>query len=748
MRDETLGPMSNPLLPTMTADLQRPLPVRRRTDLVIVNTGGPGSPRWTIKDPLTLRFHLLRDVDHFVFRQLDGRTSIARIIERFRKQWSPDRLSPEQILNFIGQLRQQGLVLVDRPGQAEGILARRRLPTGRRLAQGLSGLLAIRFRGMDPDHVLTRVLPAVGWMFSTACVVMSLFLMAAALVLFTMESDRFFRELPTFQVLSSPARIAPLLAVIAGVKVLHELGHAFACKKLGGEVRELGLMLLVFTPCLYCNVSDAWLLTSRRHRAAVGAAGIYVELLLATLATFLWLGSVPGSFHSLCLAVMVICSVNTLLLNGNPLLRYDGYHILADLVDVPNLRSRADQLVRGLVWRICCGASLKTHFSGAPLSRALLTVYGIAAGIYSWLVLIAILWMLHRVAETWHLEAAVVIFGAILILGRAAGTVTSFGNGLRSLSAAGQVRPIRPLIAVVLGASACWGLANLTLDRFVRAPLLIRPANEVSVFVTVPGRLLSGSLVPSGKTVAQGETLAALDNPELAGELIQLEGTTQRLTRQLEILEIRRGSRPEAADRIPSVKAALADAEQRLQDRRRDLDRLTIVAPQAGLVLAVPHLPDGRKSPLSREGDPLNPVNAESWLEVGMPLCMIADPRRREAVLYVDQADVSEIVPGLDVELTTSQTAGRRLHGIVTRVAPRPATDLPPLILISGDIAMTFGADGTPVPVSPVHEVRVLIDETELPPLPNQPGSARVNIGREALRDRMVRFLRRTFAFR
>ncbi len=141
------------------------------------------------------------------------------------------------------------------------------------------------------------------------------------------------------------------MLALAVVKVLHELGHALTCKHFGGDCHEIGVLLLFFTPCLYCNVSDAWLFPGKWPRIAVSAAGIAVEVFLAAIATFLWWFSIPGVFNTLCLNIMIVCSLNTLLINGNPLLRYDGYYVLADLLDVPNLGQQS----RWLLGRLLAG---------------------------------------------------------------------------------------------------------------------------------------------------------------------------------------------------------------------------------------------------------------------------------------------------------------------------------------------------------------------------------------------------------
>ena len=117
----------------------------------------------------------------------------------------------------------------------------------------------------------------------------------------------------------------------------------------------MGIMVLVLTPCLYCNVSDSWMLPNKWHRACIGAAGIYVEVVLASICTFLWWVSEPGLFHNLCLNVMFVCSTSTIVFNANPLLRYDGYYVLADLVEIPNLRQKATTILSRKLGEWCLG---------------------------------------------------------------------------------------------------------------------------------------------------------------------------------------------------------------------------------------------------------------------------------------------------------------------------------------------------------------------------------------------------------
>ncbi len=206
--------------------------------------------------------------------------------------------------------------------------------------------MALRLRGVDPNRFLGRVSPALGWLFSWWFVAASFLLMGAALGLVIVHFDTLRLRAPGFSCVFQRYNLLWLAVAVAFAKVLHELWRAATCRHFGGDCHELGLMFLVFTPCLYCNVSDAWMMSNKWRRMAIGAAGMWVEMMLASAATFVWWWTGPGLLNGLCLDLMFVCSASTLLFNGNPLLRYDGYYILSDWLEVPNLREQASGVVR------------------------------------------------------------------------------------------------------------------------------------------------------------------------------------------------------------------------------------------------------------------------------------------------------------------------------------------------------------------------------------------------------------------
>ena len=167
--------------------------------------------------------------------------------------------------------------------------------------------------------------------------------MLLAVSLVVSQWKTFYDKLPDFQSFFNWWTIMSFWVCLAVVKIIHEFGHGLTAKHFGGEVHEMGILFLVLTPALYCDVTDSWLLPNKWKRIWISAAGIYVECFLASIATFVWWYSTPGLLNSLAMATMFICSVNTIMFNANPLLRYDGYYVMADWLEIPNLRIKSTQ---------------------------------------------------------------------------------------------------------------------------------------------------------------------------------------------------------------------------------------------------------------------------------------------------------------------------------------------------------------------------------------------------------------------
>jgi putative peptide zinc metalloprotease protein len=267
-----------------TASIDRTLTLRLRPDLIVTPVTTGGSATWVVKDPVTMEHFQFTTEEYALLDWLRQPLSIGELRRRFAERFPPQTISPQSLWEFLGRLHSAGLVVGDGPGQGHERFQRMRRDRARRWAMSWTGVLAIRFRGLDPDAFLTFAHNRLRWLFSPASLLVMLAVVVCAASLVVGHMDEFRARLPEVSALFDSRNVVVMLLSIGAVKVLHELGHALTCKHFGGEVHELGFMLLVFSPCLYCDVSDSWRLPGKWPRIAVAAGGMLVEIVLAAIA--------------------------------------------------------------------------------------------------------------------------------------------------------------------------------------------------------------------------------------------------------------------------------------------------------------------------------------------------------------------------------------------------------------------------------------------------------------------------------
>jgi len=275
----------------------QPIRARARPDLVPVATQHRSHSAVVIKDPVAMKYHRLRPDEYLILSRLDGDVTLAALRDAYERRYAPTKVSLSQLNDLVLRLYRLGLVLSQADGQGDELARRHRNESRQRILQRFSSILFIRFPGVDPAPVLRRLYPVARPLFSPLGLVLGAALIIAAIGTFATTADRFVAELPEMRQWLQLRAVVVLAIVLAATKVVHELAHALVCKHFGGECHEIGPMLLVFTPALYCDTSDSWTFPNRWHRAAVGAAGITAEVLLASAATLLWASSEASLVH-------------------------------------------------------------------------------------------------------------------------------------------------------------------------------------------------------------------------------------------------------------------------------------------------------------------------------------------------------------------------------------------------------------------------------------------------------------------
>ena len=726
------------------------VPWRMRRDVIALATSGGDDAGWTLKDPLSLAYFRLREAEYAVFSLLDGRMTYGELLDALHRKFPAETWSLENLKSFIGSLVQSGLLTSLRLGQGR-VLAKQREWAERRGRWGLlTNLLSFRWRGIDPEPLLRRIEPRTRCLFRPVTIATFSALIVLAALMVTLRWEMLVRRLPEATSLFGLGNLIPLVVVFVVIKLLHELGHVLTCRHFGGECHELGIQVLMFVPLFYGDVTDAWMVSRRWPRIAISAAGIFVELVLASVATLLWWSSVPGLLNSVFLNVMLVCSVNTLLFNGNPLLRYDGYYVLADLLHLPNLAMQSRQTVMSLCERLIDGVSDDEPELDSRRWWTLL-IYGVLSAVYRLFVTVGIVWFLHHFfGRGFSIFAtaisAMLVFGAIVIPVRE--LIARIRQ--RTKSETSSSRPLRKRLAI--GGVLLAAMLLIPFPYSVSAPFVVFPGDAQPVFVTVGGRIESAA--PAGTRVRAGEPLGVLVNHELQLQHERQAAEVARLTARMKNLEAQRGKNEAAAMRLPATRDELAGAKKRLDQLTTEVRRLRLSCPLAGVVLPPPNvvrpkiadesLPEWHGTPLDR--DNLGATVREQTL-----FCYVGDLARQDALLLVDQNTVESVRPGQAVRLRFLSSPGVMREGRVEEIASVRAEVVPRELSVTQLVPVRHTSVG-PAPAELSYEVRVrLLDETSsgsrsMSVTLYSPGKARIDCGSRSLAARIWRLLRNTFS--
>ncbi len=715
-----------------------PLRLRGRADLAVRRQVYQGCTSWVIKDPLSLRYFRLREEEYAVLAWLDGRRSLANIKRAYDARFSPRRIEAGDLWQYIVSLHQSGLVIADAPGQGEQLRKRRDERSRKERWSKLANLLAIRFRGIDPTRLLNLLYPAVRWMFSPVAVAGCLLLALSALLLVLVEFQVFQSRLPAFQQFFSLGNSLWLLAAMAFAKVLHEFGHGLTCRHYRGECHELGVMLLVFTPCLYCNVSDSWLLPNKWQRIAIAAAGMYVEVVLAAICTFLWWFSQEGLFNHLCLNLMLVCSVSTIVFNANPLLRFDGYYILADLVEIPNLRSKASRVLTRGLGRWCLGIE-SPHDPLLPTQRpGFFVFYSLAAVAYRWIITFSILYFLMNVFEPYGLQPLGHLLIACSLVGLVGVPLWRLGQYFQTPGRLEQVKRANLLTTLALLGGIAAVVAGVPFPHRVNCDFALEPHEAEPVYVQTTGQLQQVFVEP-GQPVSAGQPLASLVNLDLAQQILTKEAELALQQSLWENMLRQRFDRPEAIAQESELRESIATLQSQLKTKREEFLALQRVAPRDGMVLLPPAVVADAQLPgqlRTWTGYPFDAQNRHAYFESGVLLCHVGPGEQWQAVLQIDPGDVEFIAPGQTVQLLFDQQPGQAWRGTIETVARRELAQRPRQATASPD---------EPSPMVRAYLAVVVLDDPQRQLRSGLKGRAKIETAPQTLLARAVRWLRQTF---
>jgi putative peptide zinc metalloprotease protein len=511
---------------------------------------------YVIGDGMRNRVHRVSPAGYVLVASMDGTRTLDSLWSDAAVSLGEQAPTQDQVIQLLGQLHANDLVAGDVPPDARDLFERQGRANRSKLLQWLLNPLALRIPLLDPNDFLTRSLPLVRPLTGRIGGILWLATVLPALVL----AAKYWPEL-TDNVgdrVLPPGNLLLIAAIYPVIKLLHELGHGYTTRAHGGEVHELGVMLLVMLPMPYVEVSASAGFRDKWTRCLVGAAGIMVELFIAALALYVWLLVEPGLARAFAFNVMLTASVSSLLFNGNPLLRYDGYYVLSDAIEVPNLAQRGKQYWSYLTRRYLFGTSGTRDFPATRGERIWFLCYMPVSTVYRISVTIGIaLFLMSK-----YLAAGVVL----ALWGIAAGVLVPVARGVWSVLSSPVYLRNR-----VRALTISFGLAAAAIALLVQLPMPIHTGAEGVVWLPDDAIVRAGTdgfvtavAVEPGTNVTRGQVVIESVDPEGAAAVKVLRGREAELLAKLE--SVRFTDRVEAVVtevELKAVRTELAREEHR-----------------------------------------------------------------------------------------------------------------------------------------------------------------------------------------
>ena len=625
--------------------------------------------RWyVLQDRLSRRSHRFDLPAYFVIGLMDGTRTLQAIWDATLARFGEESPSQDELIRLLAQLHMADVIQCDVTPDLEELLRRsHRVESRTRLARWLAPH-AVRIPLLDPDRLLERWLPVYGRLFGPAGAALWLLVVGWGAVQAVQHWDALTHDLGS-RVLAAE-NLLVLALVFPLLKLLHEFGHACAVKAWGGEVHEMGIMLLVLMPVPYVDASSANAFPEKRRRVVVGAAGMVVELFVASLALALWLEMQPGVLRAVLFNVMLIAGVSTVLFNANPLLRFDGYYILSDLLEIPNLRQRAQQYLSGLFERHLFRMAGQPSDAGAR-ERAWLGFFAVASFAYRIFITLAI---------AAFIATQYFVLGVLLALWAVAtGVAMPVVALLRYLAFSPRLRRHRLRAAAWSGAAALLlgiGLFAVPVPSWTNAQGVIWDPEQSSVRSAAEGFVVR-VIAPPGAHVRRGEPLLEAADPLLLPRIRALEAQREELGARYDAERVE--SLVRAQMRAEGIKAVESELE-RARERAREL---VLLSPSEG-TFALPSADDlpGR---FLKKGDLVGYVIPEG---------------RATARVIVPQESVDLVRARTErVSAKLAERLGDTVPARILREVPRASDRLPSMALSQaggGDVALDPGPAAQP----------------------------------------------------
>lgn len=610
---------------------------------------------YVLEDHSSARYHRFNTRAYGVIGLMDGRRTVHQIWSEMNTLLGDDAPVQDDIIHLLGQLHQIDALQTDLSPDLQEMFQRGERHDQQQWWGRVKNPLSLRFGLFDPDKFLDRTLPYVRFAFTAP----AMFVWCALVLLGALLGGLNFDVLVVTARVEAltPGNLFILFLVYPLIKLLHEMGHAYATKIHGGEVHEIGVMLLVFMPVPYVDASASTAFREKRRRMLVGAAGVMVEMLLAVLALFLWLAVEPGIVRSICFNVILIGGVSTLLFNGNPLLRFDGYYVLADAIGIPNLGSRANKYIAYLTQRYVLNLETARSPATSRGEARWFVFYSLASFCYRISILFLIcLFLIDTFFIVGILLAIWAIYSQIGLPLLKQLRFVLFDISLRR-------QRLRAVLVSFFGLAACGALILwLPVSSLTRFEGVIWPPDEAQLVLKTDG-FVEQILVNSGTSVQAGQPLIQLRNIVNRQEMSVKAAHMRELNARFRLASVNdRVQTKLVQEEITSLRAEI----ERLQVK---IDALLVTSPFDG-VFVVPGADD----------------LPGQYIQKGHLLGYVVNTDSAVARVVVTQADQDRITQRVDaVQLRVAGDMETVLTGRMLRSVPQGSNQLPsPVLSVEG----------------------------------------------------------------
>ena len=610
--------------------------------------------RWyLLQDPASGRVHRFTPAARLVLAAMDGSRSVEDLWQLAQRQLGDDAPTQDEIIQLLGQLHASDLLSTDASPDVLEVFERGRKQDTAKRRRSWANPMAVRIPLWDPGRFLDRYVPAWRWIWGLPGALLWLVVVLPALVMVLPYWPELTGNLSD-RVLQADNLLLVAL-VFPVIKALHELGHATATRATGGEVHDMGVMLLVLMPVPYVDASAASVLRSRWQRAVIGAAGMLVEFFVAALAFYVWVAVEPGLTRALCFNVMLVAGVSTLVFNGNPLLRYDAYYILGDLAELPNLSQRATRYWGYLFQRYLLRVREATSPAHTTSERAWFGWYGLLSSAYRLFVTVAI--ALFIGGKFFFFGVILALWAVAMMLGMPVVRALKYLQTQQTL----RERRLRILgIAAACIAAACVFVVVVPIPQRTLAEGVIWLPEHSTLRAGANG-FISRLEVSPGAMVKAGQLLVSRVDPALDAQIRSLEARVAELEANLAI-------------ELTSDRARAEIVREQLQVEQAALDR---ARERAGKLLVTAEV-DGMFTLPAPEDLP------GRWHRQGTVLGYVLGSEEPIVRVAIEQAEADLVGASTrSVGVRLADDIGRVIPGHIARQVPAARDESPSKALVA-----------------------------------------------------------------